>query len=338
MSRFQHSIATALVAGALSLAAAAPVFSQEPAGRTTLIELTPHLAVNDAAERIEAMEYPIAIDILDTFLANEPMPPPEAYYLLGVAHYQLMDYAKALPAAERAATMASDAPASWLELLVTLYKHNNDSVSALPWLERLVELTPGNKTYWLELSLAYERTGNWDKSLATMRLAQGAGLLTDDADFRRLADLLLHQGIPQQAAEVLEQAMATRQVRADEASYTKLGTAWFTAGEVDKAVMPLENAARAASSGDAYVRLAIVHVQREDWAAAIAALHAGFGRGALTDTGRANLLMGIALYAQGKFAEARDWFTMATESADHRQPANEYIAAIDQRLRAVPAL
>ncbi len=78
MSRSRHNIATALVASVLTLAAAAPAFAQ--AGRTTLIELTPHLAVNDAAERIEAMDYAVAIDILDTFLANEPMPPPEAYY------------------------------------------------------------------------------------------------------------------------------------------------------------------------------------------------------------------------------------------------------------------
>ena len=75
----------------------------------------------------------------------------------------------------------------------------------------------------------------------------------------------------------------TQTVAADEAAYTKLGTAWFTAGEPDKAVLPLENAARIASSGDAYVRLAVVHVAREDWSAAIAALHAGMGRGSLTD-------------------------------------------------------
>lgn len=335
MSRLRHNIATAFVAGVLALAAAALASAQ--AGRTTLIELTPHLAVNDAAERIEAMDYAVAIDILDTFLANEPMPPPEAYYLLGVAHYQLMDYAKALPAAERAAMMAPDAPASWLELLVALYKQRNDSVSALPWLERLIELDPTKKTYWLEASVAYERTGAWDRALATMRLAHTAGLLNEDADFRRLSDLLIHQGIPQQAAEVLEQALAAQQVQADEAAYTKLGTAWFTAGEVDKAVAPLESAARAASSGDAYVRLAIVHVQREDWNAAIAALHAGLGRGSLSDAGRANLLMGVALYAQGKYAEARDWFTMAAESEAHRKSANDYIAAIDQRLRSPPA-
>jgi hypothetical protein len=93
MGRFKHSIATALVAAVWAVAAAGPTPAFAQAGRTTLIELTPHLAVNDAAERIEAMDYAVAIDILDTFLANEPMPPPEAYYLLGVAHYQLKDYA-----------------------------------------------------------------------------------------------------------------------------------------------------------------------------------------------------------------------------------------------------
>ena len=55
------------------------------------------------------------------------------------------------------------------------------------------------------------------------------------------------------------------------------------------------------------------------------------GRGSLTDTGRANLLMGVALYAQGKFDEARDWLTMAAEEAAHRGSANSYLEAIAAR-------
>jgi tetratricopeptide (TPR) repeat protein len=135
---------------------------------------------------------------------------------------------------------------------------------------------------------------------------------------------------------VLEQALAARAVRADEAAYTKLGTAWFAAGELDKAVPPLENAARVAAGGDAYVRLAAVHVERQDWTAAVAALHAGLGRGGLTDEARANLLMGVALYAQNKLAEARDWLAMAAEADAHRAAANRYLEAIDGR--AAPAL
>jgi tetratricopeptide (TPR) repeat protein len=305
--------------------------AQEPAGRITLIELTPHLAVNDAAERIEAMDYATAVEMLDTFIANRNEPVPEAFYLLGLAHYQLRDYAKALPAAELAATLAQDAPASWLELVAALLKQRGDHEAALLWLHRLVELVPDNKTYWLELSLAYEQTDDYDHALATMRLAQSAGLLAADPELRRLSDLLLHQGLPQQAAEVLDQALTARTVTADEAAYTKLGTAWYTAGELDKAVFPLENAARIANSGDAHVRLAVVQVARQDWAAAIAALHAGMGRGSLTDEAHANLLMGVALYAQGKLAEAREWLTMAAEADAHRQAAQSYLDAIAAR-------
>ena len=330
--RHYRLLATALVAAAFALAS--PAQAQQPAGRTTLIELTPHLAVNDAAELIEAQNYADAIDILDTFNANHAEPVPEAYYLLALAHYQLGDFLKARSPAERAAQLAPDAPASWLELAAAVLKQLGDHEAAIPWLEQLIEKNPGNKTYWLELSLAYEQIKNYERALATMRLANTAQLLTDDAEFRRLSDLLVRQGLPLQGATVLEEALSARKVAADEAAYTKIGTALFTAGEPAKAVLPLENAARIASTGDAYVRLAVVHVALENWSAAIAALHAGMGRGSLTDTGRANLLMGVALYGQGQFEEARDWFTMAAESEANRASANDYLAAIEARVAA----
>jgi tetratricopeptide (TPR) repeat protein len=302
-----------------------------PSPRITLIELTPHIAVNDAAALIEAKDYKGAIEILDGFIANQTEQVPEAFYLLGLAHYQLGDYAKARAPAERAATLASDAPVSWLELIADILKRSDQPRAAIPWLERLIEQAPGTKVYWLELSVAYEKVGDFDKSLATMRLAQQAGLLNEDGDFRRLSDLLVHQGLPYQGAELLDQALTAQTVSADEAAYTKLGTAWFMAGETDKAVQPLENAARAAAGGDAYIRLANVHITRQDWPAAIAALHAGMGKGSLTDEAQANLLMGVALFAQGKFAEARGWLTMAVESERHRETARSYLEAIDAR-------
>ncbi len=317
----------ALAAFVLALAAPA-AHAQAPANGVRIIELTPHLAVNDAATLIEAENYADAIVILDTFLATQPAQPPEAFYLLGLAHYQLGDYAKALPAAERAATEAADAPASWLELVVALRKQRGDHRAAIPWLERLIELAPDGKTYWLELSLAYEQTQDYDRALATMRLAHTASLLTEDPEFRRLSDLLINRGIPQQAAEVLEQGLAARTVRADEAVYTKIGTAWYNAGELDKAVLALENASRMASTGDAYVRLAVVHVAREAWPAAVAALYAAMERGSLTDPAHADLLLGVALFRQNRLAEAREWFESAAQAPRHRATAEDYLRAL----------
>ena len=336
MNRHSLSLAAMLVAAACIWSPAAIAQDPQanapaPGSRITLIELTPHLAVNDAAALIEAKNYAGAIEILDGFIANQPERVPEAFYLLGLAHYQLGDYAKARAPAERAATLAADAPVSWLELVADILKRSDQPRAAITWLERLIEKAPGTKVYWLELSVAYEKVGDFEKSLATMRLAHQAGLLTEDGDFRRLSDLLVHQGLPFQGAEVLDQALTAQTVSADEAAYTKLGTAWFIAGETDKAVPPLENAARAAAGGDAYIRLANVQITRQDWAAAIAALHAGMGKGSLTDEAQANLLMGVALYAEGKFDEAREWLTMAEASERHRATARSYLDAIDAR-------
>jgi tetratricopeptide (TPR) repeat protein len=321
------SLRAAMLA-ALALALTAPAaHAQAPVNGVRIIELTPHLAVNDAATLIEAEQYADAIVILDTFLATEPARPPEAYYLLGLAHYQLGDYAKALPAAERAATEAADAPASWFELVVALLRERNDYRAAIPWLERLIELAPDTKTYWLELSVAYERAGDYEHALATMRLAHTASLLTEDGELRRLSDLLIHQGIPRQAADVLEQGLAAQTVRADEVAYTKIGTAWYNAGELDKAVLALENASRMASTGDAYARLAVVHVAREAWPAVVSALHAAMERGSLTDAAHADLLMGVALFRQNRYGEAREWLESAAQAPRHQAIAQSYLDA-----------
>jgi tetratricopeptide (TPR) repeat protein len=327
----RHYVLPAAMLAALALAFNGTAHAQERGGRVTILELTPHGIIVEAIARIEAEDYSGAAELLEDWPADIGEPPAEAFYLLAVSRYRLGDYAAATSPAERAVTLAADAPVHWLELAVDALKRADRHRDAIPWLERLVEAAPDHKTYWLELSLAYERAGDLDRALATMRLADTAKVLTDDADFRRLSDLLIHQGLPLQGAEVLERALGSRTVRGDEATYTKLAFAWTAAGELDKAITALENAARSANDGNAYVRLGALHIERQAWAAAIAALHAGMERGSLTDPAQAGLLMGIATFRQGKLDEAREWLTLAAESEAHRDVARGYLEAIDAR-------
>jgi TolA-binding protein len=78
----------------------------------------------------------------------------------------------------------------------------------------------------------------------------------------------------------------------------------------------------------------VVHVAREDWPAAVAALHAGMGRGSLTDAAQANMLMGVALYRQRQFDEAKTWFEQAIDSPEHRPMAEQYLRAIEEATRS----
>jgi tetratricopeptide (TPR) repeat protein len=77
-----------------------------------------------------------------------------------------------------------------------------------------------------------------------------------------------------------------------------------------------------------FVRLGEVHVQRENWPAAVEALQRGIDKGELRDTGNAQLMMGVANYSQKKYAEARPWLERAQRSDKHRQTATSYLQAI----------
>ena len=93
-----------------------------PAGRITLIELTPHLAVNDAAALVEAQNYAGAIEILDTFIGkNRRNRCPKRSICSVSLRCKLSNLSKNTDfLAELAATLVPDAPASSLEVVVGL--------------------------------------------------------------------------------------------------------------------------------------------------------------------------------------------------------------------------
>ena len=93
---------------------------------------------------------------------------------------------------------------------------------------------------------------------------------------------------------------------------------------------PLERGAELAPTGALYLRLGEVHVRREDWAAATAALDRGIARGGLDDAGDAQFLMGVALFEQGRYVDARASFEQALESPKHRDAADSYLTKLAQ--------
>jgi len=271
---------------------------------------------------------------LEEWFKIEQSPNSAAYYLLGAAYYRLEDFDHALPNAKRAVELMEKPQKNWIELLLALYIQRERYQDCVPLLKQLIELDPDKKTYWVQLSGVYSQLEDYASAGAVMQLAYGAGVLNKDSDseIRRLADLLLFNGIPYRCGQVLEASIEHKTVNVDEKLYDKLGNCWVAAGELDKALPPLTHAAELATTGESFVRLAEVHVQRADWPAAQAALERGLGKGQLKDTANAQLLMGIALYSQHKLADARPWFERAQVSERYRQTAKSYLQLIATQL------
>ena len=190
------------------------------------------------------------------------------------------------------------------------------------------------KGYWLNLATIHGALGNFEEALIRLQLAYSQGLLTTDAELRRLAQLLMFLDLPYRAARVLEQGFENGILSQDHKGYEMLSNSWIAAKEYDRAVEPLERAASLAPAGDLYVRLAQVHLQREKWGEAAAALGQALDKGGLQSVGDAQLLMGIAIYSQKKPAQARPWFSRARQHAGSREEADVWIKHLERELQA----
>jgi tetratricopeptide (TPR) repeat protein len=265
---------------------------------------------------------------LEEWFKSAANPNSAAYYLLAVAYYQMEDFAKALPPAKKAVELMDKPQESWLGMLSALYLQREEFKEAVPVLQQLINVVPDKKTYWMQLSSVYGQVEDYQNALAIMQLAYHAGLVTEDGDIRRLADLLVFNDVPYRGAQLLEGAIEKKQVTVDDKLYEKLANCWIAAGEFDKSLPPLQRAAELSSNGNLFVRLGEVQVQREDWGAAITAIQRGIDKGQLTDPGNAQLLLGIAHYSQKDLNAARPFFERARQSEKHREIANSYLQAI----------
>ncbi|MFA5630806.1 MAG: tetratricopeptide repeat protein [Porticoccaceae bacterium] len=259
-------------------------------------------------------------------VAKEPN--SAAYYLLAVAYYQQNQLQRALPNAEKAVAMSEKPQESWIQLVVALYLQQEQYSKALPVLKQLVASAPDKKNYWLQLSSVYGQLEDFEKSLAVMQMGYNAGLLTDDSDIRRLTDLQLYNTLPYRCATTLEDAIKKNQVKVDLKLYEKQANCWIAAREFAKAVTPLKKAADMSASGDLYVRLGEVEVQRSEWKAAVSALQNGLRKGKLKDTGNAQILLGIANFNLKDYKAAQQAFNQAKNFDKHKKMADGYLQLI----------
>ena len=265
---------------------------------------------------------------LEEWFKTAQNPNSAAYYLLAVAYYQMGDTGKALAPAKKAVEIMDKPQENWIVLLLALYMDRNQFKDAIPLVERLISIAPSKKTYWQQLSSIYGQLEDYPHALAVMQLAYNAGLVNDDSDLRRLADLLLFNDVPYRGAEVLEKGISDKAVSLDDKLYEKLANCWIAAGEYDKAISPLQRAGELSGTGDIFVRLGEVQVQREDWPAAQQALQRALDKGKLRDTANAQLLMGISLFNEKKYNDARKWFEQSARSDKYSKMSRGYLQLI----------
>ena len=275
-------------------------------------------------------DFPNAKEVLDRWFQAAEQPSPEAFYLNAVILIQMERFPDAVVSAEQAVALTPNPRESWLSLLAHTYYLVKDYAKMASTLETLIERFPTKKSYWMLLSAAYFDLDRDAEARAIVQLAYRQGLLDQDREIRALTRLLLANGLPYEAAAVLEKGMTDAVIPKQEDSYELLTNAFLQAREEDRALVPLTQGAEVAEDAQLHILLGKVQLKRDHFAEAVVALNQGLAKAKPDQRGRIYLLIGVAQLGANRLDDAERAFRSARADEKTRTEADSYLKFVAQ--------
>jgi hypothetical protein len=265
-------------------------------------------------------EYPKVIEMGNKYL--ETNPDPEIGTLVGNAYYAVDDF----PNTRRVMTEvvakqeAGSKPPEEItyRILQGACIKLKDNACITDQLEKLVIHYP-KQQYWQDLmGLLMAQTKNNHQLLNMWRLADGANILQDPAEYLEMAQLAIGQGLPGEAQAVLEKGSqkGACTTASQKQQLNQLMTEAKQAVALDKSTLDKQDvAARAKPTGDNDVKLGAAYLSYGELPKAVEALQRGMSKGGVKNPDDAGLLLGIAHLRAGNKAEAAKAFGTVNKDA-----------------------
>lgn len=308
------------------------IFRQALATGALPEDMAHNMRYNLAQLLISDEQYDEGITVLQRWLEADDSPPDNAYLLLATAQYQVKQYTNTVRTLRTLISRASTPKESWYRLMLSAHLEMNQSQQAIEVLQTLIVMNPREKAYWQQISALYQQQEEIFYSLSVQMLAKRLDL-GDGETVIRLADTYRYLSIPYKSARLLTQALEDGRIEASFKNLDKLANSWLAAREYNEAAEVLQRMARIDDSGETDLRLAQVHVSKEDWQPALNALIPAIDKLSGSEQGRAYLLAGMAYANLEDYDESRTMLEQATAFEKERQRATQwlnYIASLTE--------
>ncbi len=297
-------------------------------------------------------EFEKSINLLLEWMLQVEKVTAQSWSILATAYYQLGDFEKALENMEKAITLAEDEgykpKENWYIVVVASLEElknkiglKNVMLRQVDIYEILVNLYP-KKSYFIRLGQTYGQLDREKDFMVTLNSAYLKDLLDKQTEYVTLAQLLLLNQNPYQAAKVLEagrvkkvkivddktkEETVTSVVLDTEKNLRLLADAWRMSQETDKAIPILEEAASMSKDGKNYVLLGNLYLSEDKLELAVDAIKKGLDKGKISKVSQVHLTLGQVYFELEKFDEAKKQFGIAARDKDKKviKTANNWI-------------
>ncbi|MCJ8319832.1 MAG: hypothetical protein MJK12_09360 [Colwellia sp.] len=265
--------------------------------------------------------------------------------LFAQVYYQTKDYQLSLDRIElaRLITPQKVAKEHWLILQRANYFELKQSMQVTKVMEQLVRHY-SKAEYWLQLGAMYGETNQENKQLAIMEAAWQAGYINSSLQILNLAQLYRFHGVPFKAAKLLEEAIGSGAITAQEKHLGLLAQAYIAAKNDEKAIEVLIKAADISESGQFDAQLAQTYLNLEKWLLAIISADKALSLQARknvsknksdvksynSQAGTMLLVKGIASFNLKDYGLAKLAFTHAKKHSQVKKTAQQWFHYVDR--------
>ncbi|MFT5573885.1 MAG: tetratricopeptide (TPR) repeat protein [Cryomorphaceae bacterium] len=285
--------------------------------------------------------YKEALNYAQIWFKTQAEPPADAYMLIGQAYYMLKNYDAALPnvqnGIQKYIDLGSVPKEGWLNLLSNIYRQKNDFRKMQPVVKQLVLHYP-KKTYLLTLAGIYNELDDQQKMTAMYQAMYDQGILTSESEVVTLASLQMSQDNPFKASAIMEKGISSGAVKTNLKNWRVYAQSLFMAREYEKALGPLENAAKLAKNGKLYNQLGQSYMALNQWREAETAIVKAINKGKLGNTGQTVISLGMVQFEQKKYDSAKASFNKALRYDSVAAQAGNWIKYVDNEVYRIREL
>lgn len=250
------------------------------------------------------------------------------YLLLAQGYSQQERWQQVISPIKTAIRLKGRAPEDWYRLQLAAHFQLKQWKGATSVLELLVSRYPQKARYWEQLASVYQIRDRHGDALATLRAAWLGGKFNSERQYVWLAQLMLQQGLPQRAAELLDEAMDRGQVSRTLKHERLLAQTQLQAKMYGAGRGTLERIAQRRPDYKTWRQLAYLDMQLKHWDAMKRSIDRAVAL--QPDAADLYLLGGIADINRLHYDQARSSFVKARNHASTRDQAQNWLNYLDQ--------